>query len=43
MLVAPEGAAGLAGVRRLLAEGWLTGTEQVVVINTGSGLTADLG
>ncbi len=38
MLVCPEGAAALAGVRRLLAGGWLTGTEQVVVINTGSGL-----
>lgn len=38
MLLCPEGAACLAGVRRLVADGWLTGTEHVVVINTGSGL-----
>jgi threonine synthase len=38
MLVCPEGAACLAAVRRLRADGWLTGTEQIVVINTGSGL-----
>jgi threonine synthase len=36
LLVCPEGAAALAGVRRLRHEGWLTGTEEVVVINTGS-------
>jgi threonine synthase len=42
MLVCPEGAATLAGVRRLLADGWLTGAENVVAINTGSGLS-DLG
>jgi threonine synthase len=38
MLFCPEGAACLAGVRQLVASGWLTGTEEVVVINTGSGL-----
>ena len=43
MLLCPEGAAGLAGVRRLLADGWLSGDEEVVAINTGSGLLADLG
>jgi threonine synthase len=43
MLICPEGAACLAGVRRLLADGWLSGAEEVVAINTGSGLLADLG
>ncbi len=38
LLLCPEGAAALAGVRRLRADGWLTGQEEVVVINTGSGL-----
>jgi threonine synthase len=38
LLLCPEGAACLAGVRRLLEEGWLSGSERVVVINTGSGL-----
>ena len=38
LLLCPEGAACLAGVRRLLEDGWLSGSEQVVVINTGSGL-----
>jgi threonine synthase len=32
----PEGAATLAAVRRLRADGWLTGDEEVLVINTGS-------
>jgi threonine synthase len=38
LLLCPEGAACLAGVRRLLEQGWLSGSERVVVINTGSGL-----
>ena len=38
LLLSPEGAACLAGVRRLIEDGWLSGSEQVVVINTGSGL-----
>ena len=38
LLVCPEGAAALAGVRRLRHEGWLTGSEEVVVINTGSAI-----
>lgn len=38
LLLCPEGAACLTAVRRLLARGWLTGKEQVVVLNTGSGL-----
>ena len=38
LLLCPEGAACLAGVRDLLASGWLTPDERVVVINTGSAL-----
>ena len=34
----PEGAACLAAVRRLRADGWLDPDERVVVINTGTGL-----
>ncbi len=36
--VCPEGAAALAGARRLAAAGWLQGDETVLVMNTGSGL-----
>jgi threonine synthase len=36
--ICPEGAATLAAVRALRESGWLTGTERVVVLNTGSGL-----
>ncbi len=35
---APEGAATLAGQKRLLDSGWLEGDETVVLFNTGSGL-----
>ena len=38
MLMCPEGAATLAAVGRLRASGWLEGGEEVVVLNTGSGL-----
>ncbi len=38
LVLCPEGAACLAGVRRLLEDGWLSGSEQVAIINTGSGL-----
>ena len=38
VLLCPEGAAALAAVRVLRASGWLDGGEQVVVLNTGSGL-----
>ena len=39
----PEGAATLAAIRRLKAEGWLTGEEKLLLLNTGSGLKyADL-
>lgn len=38
VLLCPEGAAALAAVRQLRAVGWLDGDEQVVVLNTGSGL-----
>jgi threonine synthase len=34
----PEGAATLAAVKRLRADGWLAGDERVLVINTGSPL-----
>ena len=34
----PEGAATLAGVAKLRASGWLDGSEEVLVLNTGSGL-----
>ena len=38
LFVCPEGAATLAAVARLRASGWLEGREEVVVLNTGSGL-----
>ncbi|MFB7272070.1 threonine synthase [Streptomyces sp. NPDC056244] len=36
VLMCPEGAATLAAVRRLRADGWLDGDEEVLVLNTGS-------
>jgi threonine synthase len=36
--ICPEGAACMAAVRQLRSSGWLTGGEEVVVLNTGSGL-----
>ena len=38
IFTAPEGAATLAALRRLLADGWIKPAEQVVLFNTGSGL-----
>jgi threonine synthase len=38
VLMCPEGAATLAAVRRLRTEGWLSGDEEVLVLNTGSAL-----
>ena len=38
LLMCPEGAAALAAVATLRADGWLDGGEEVVVLNTGSGL-----
>jgi threonine synthase len=38
LLVCPEGAACLAAARRLRAEGWLAEHDEVVVLNTGTGL-----
>ncbi len=38
LFVAPEGAACFAALRRLLANGFLTSGERIVVYNTGSGL-----
>jgi threonine synthase len=34
----PEGAAGIAGVRKLREQGWIRPDETVLVMNTGSGL-----
>jgi len=36
--ICPEGAACFSAIRRLREVGWLSGDEQVVVLNTGSGL-----
>jgi threonine synthase len=36
--ICPEGAACMAAVRHLRSAGWLTGGEEVVVLNTGTGL-----
>ncbi|MFC4858592.1 threonine synthase [Actinophytocola glycyrrhizae] len=38
VLMCPEGAATLTAVARLRADGWLDGSEEVVVLNTGSNL-----
>ena len=38
LLAAPEGAATLAGLARLVAQGWVRPDERVVLFNTGSGL-----
>jgi len=36
--ICPEGAACFSAVRRLRESGWLSGSEEVVVLNTGTGL-----
>jgi threonine synthase len=38
IFAAPEGAACLTAQKQLLADGWLDGSEQVLLFNTGSGL-----
>ncbi|MEW6093779.1 MAG: threonine synthase [Chloroflexota bacterium] len=38
LLACPEGAATLAGLRRLLTDGWLQKNETIVLFNTGAGL-----
>jgi threonine synthase len=38
IFAAPEGAATLAGLEKLLAEGWVKPDEQVVLFNTGMGV-----
>lgn len=38
MFVCPEGGAALAGLRRLVEQGWIDREERVVLFNTGSGL-----
>ena len=43
ILWSPEGAATIAGARALRAKGWLAAADEVVLLNTGSGLkTLDL-
>ena len=37
-IICPEGAACFAAVRQLRASGWLSETDEVVVLNTGTGL-----
>jgi len=37
-LLCPEGAACVTAVRELRATGWLSGDDEVIVLNTGSGL-----
>jgi threonine synthase len=38
IFAAPEGAAALAGLERLVAGGWVQPEERIVLFNTGSGL-----
>jgi threonine synthase len=38
LFVCPEGGAALAGLRRLVEQGWIDREERVVLFNTGSGL-----
>jgi len=38
LFICPEGGAALAGMMKLLRQGWLTGEEEVVLFNTGTGL-----
>jgi threonine synthase len=38
LLLCPEGAAGLTAARRLRGTGWIAPDDEVVVLNTGSGL-----
>ncbi len=38
ILACPEGAATLAGLRRLLASGTVSASESILLLNTGSGL-----
>lgn len=38
VVMCPEGAATVAGLRRLLHDGYLRGSERIVLFNTGSGL-----
>ena len=37
IFAAPEGAACVAAVRRLIADGFLKSTDRIVIFNTGSG------
>jgi threonine synthase len=37
-LAAPEGAATLAGLRKLIESGEINGQEKIVLFNTGTGL-----
>jgi threonine synthase len=42
LMLCPEGAACLSAARKLRAEGWLDAGDEVVVLNTGSGLKYDI-
>jgi threonine synthase len=38
IFAAPEGAATLAGLEKLINQGWIQAEERIVLFNTGSGL-----
>jgi len=38
LFICPEGAATIVAARKLRAAGWLKAAEEVVLINTGTGL-----
>ena len=38
LFMSPEGAATVSAVRRLRSSGWIGGTDEVVVLNTGAGI-----
>jgi len=38
IFAAPEGAATLAGLQKLIMEGWISPDERIVLFNTGTGL-----
>ena len=38
IFAAPEGAATLAGLQKLIKEGWISPDERIVLFNTGTGL-----
>ena len=38
MFISPEGASTIAGIQKLVADGWIDKNERVVALNTGAGL-----